>query len=146
MLKQGNDYTLEREKALADGMREVASELRLIDATDLVAYIRTEQFANISTLVNGSTELYFKPGTVRFGQSGDVDLNWGSAPSISLDMEFEHTGVSVYFRLLLQSVNAGVEINYITFANGSRDPDENTQRLITALADARLGAPVAAAG
>ncbi|HWB44675.1 MAG TPA: hypothetical protein VG900_04480 [Hyphomicrobiaceae bacterium] len=146
MLKQGNDYTLEREKALADGMREVASELRLIEATDLIAYIRTEQFANISTLVNCSTELYFKPGTVRFGQSGDVELNWGSPPSISLDMEFQHIGVSVYFRLLLQSVNAGVEINYINFANGSSDPDENTLRLIAALADARLGATVPAAG
>jgi hypothetical protein len=146
MLKQGNDYTLEREKALADGKSEDTYDLRLIYATHNNSYIPTEKFANNSSLLNGSTELYFKPGTVRFGQSGDVDLSWGSAPSIGLDMEFRHTGVSVYFRLLLQSVSAGVEINYINFANGSRDPDENTQRLIAALADARLGAPVAATG
>ena len=72
MRKQGNDYCRQREKVLADGIKEVASELRLIDATDLVAFIRTEQFGNIGALVSSSAELYFRPGTLRFGQSGDV--------------------------------------------------------------------------
>ena len=74
MLKQGSDYTLEREKALAEGLRDVASELRLIDAIDLVTFIRAEQFGNIKTLVNSSTELFFRSGTISFGLSGDVDL------------------------------------------------------------------------
>ena len=47
MLKQGRDYAREREKALAEGMRDVASELRLIDPADFIAFIRTEQFGNI---------------------------------------------------------------------------------------------------
>jgi hypothetical protein len=138
MQRQGNHYTYEREKALAEGLRDVASELRLIEATDLVAFIRTEQFANIGNLVNSSTELYFKPGTVRFGQSGDVSLKWGSAPTIMLDMEFHYARVNVYFRLLLESLQAGVEIHYINFEDGAADPDQNTQRLIAALANARL--------
>ena len=70
MQKQGKDYTCDREKALADGIKEVASELRLIDAADFVAFIRTEQFANIGNLVSSSTELYFKPDTIKFGLSG----------------------------------------------------------------------------
>ncbi len=90
MLKQGNTYTLQREKALADGLRDVAAELRLIDATDLIAFLRTEQFANIANLVNSSSELYFKPDTLSFGRSGDVQLKWGEAPAIGLDMEFHH--------------------------------------------------------
>ena len=57
MLKRGDIYTLQREKALADGLRDVAAELRLIEATDLVAFLRTEQFANIANLVNSSSEL-----------------------------------------------------------------------------------------
>jgi hypothetical protein len=32
--------------------------------------IRTERFGNIANLVNSSTELYYKPGTLRFGSSG----------------------------------------------------------------------------
>ena len=126
MLKPGNNTTLEREKALADGLRDVASELRLIDAADLIAFIRTEQFANIANLVSSSTELYFKPGTFNFGQSADIDVKWGAAPTIALDMEFHHMRVNVYFRLLLEALQAGIEINYISFEGGSADPDENT--------------------
>jgi hypothetical protein len=138
MLRQGNSYTLEREMALADGLRDVAAELRLIDAADLVAFIRTEQFANIANLVNSSTELYYRPGTLRFGRSGDIALEWGGVPTISLDMEFHHDKVSVYFRLLLEALQAGIEIDYIDFAAASPDPDENTRALIAAISAARL--------
>ena len=138
MQKQGRDYTYEREKALAEGIKEVASELRLVEVADFVAFIRTEQFANVANLVNSSTELYFQPGTVTFGLSGDIDLQWGSPPIVSLDMEFHHMQVNVYFRLLLDALHAGVEIDYITFDQGSADPDQNTQRLIDAIASARL--------
>jgi len=142
MLRQGNTTTYEREKALADGLKEVASELRLIDAADLVAYVRTGQFANIGVLVNSSTELYFKPHTLHFGNSGTVHLTWGGAPSIVLDMEFRYMHVSVYFRLLLEALQAGIEIDYISFEKGSDDPQANTQRMIEAIDAARL-APVA---
>src|SRR5215813_8395700 len=136
MHKQANHSTWECEKALADGLRDVASELRLIEATDLVAFIRTEQFANIANLVNSSTELYFKPGSVRFGQSGDVSLKWGGAPTIALDMEFHHARVKVYFRLLLEALQAGVEITYINFEDASADPAQNTRALVEAIASA----------
>jgi hypothetical protein len=139
MLRTGNTHAVDREKALAEGLRDVASELRLIDAADLIAFVRTEQFANIGNLVSSSTELYFKPGTVNFGQSADIDVKWGAAPSVALDMEFRHKRVNVYFRLLLQALQAGIEINYINFENGSDDPHENTRALIEAIADARLG-------
>ena len=138
MLKQGNTYTLQREKALADGLRDVAAELRLIEATDLVAYLRTEQFANIAHLVNSSSELYFKPNTLSFGRSGDVQLKWGEAPAIALDMEFHHSGVAVYFRLLLQALQAGVDIHYIVFSDSSADPEQNTLQLVEAITDARV--------
>lgn len=138
MLKQGRDYSREREKALAEGLRDVASELRLIDPADFIAYIRTEQFGNLRNLVNSSTEMFFKPGTICFGLSGEVDLPWGCAPCISLDMEFHHLNVSAYFRLVLQSLHAGIEISYVSFEGGSEDPDQNTRRLIEALEDARV--------
>jgi hypothetical protein len=138
MLRQGNTYTLEREKVLADGLRDVAAELRLIDAADFIAFLRTEQFANLANLVNSSSEMYFKPNTLTFGHSGDVHLKWGEAPAIGLDMEFHHLGVAVYFRLLLQALQAGVDIHFIAFAESAADPEENTLRLAEAIADARL--------
>jgi len=138
MLKQGKDYAREREKALADGLRDVASELRLIDAADYVAFIRTEQFGNIRNLVNSSTELFYKPGTIQFGLSGEVELEWGSSPCVALDMEFHHMGVAAYFRLILLAHQAGIEISYISFDGSSADPDKNTRRLVDAIEDARL--------
>jgi hypothetical protein len=141
MLRPSHICTLEREKALARGLREVASELRLIDAADLVAFIRTEQFGNIRSLVSSSTEMYFKPNTISFGRSGTLDLKWGGAPSITLDLEFHHMRVNVYFRLQLEALKAGVEIDYVSFEDGSADPVENTQRLVNAIADARLEPP-----
>ncbi len=139
MLKQGREYAQEREAALAEAVKEVASELRLIEAGDLVAYLRTEQLGNVRSLVNASTEMYFKPGTLRFGLTGQAEVAWNSAPRIVLDMEFHHRRINVFFRLLLENDEAGVEIDYLSFGSGAdRNPDENTRRLLEALADARI--------
>jgi hypothetical protein len=146
MLDQRKDHTYLRERALGEGLGDVASELRLIDVVDLVSYIRHEQFANVGDLVNSAVERFFKPETLRYGQAADVDLQWDSEPVVSIDMEFHHRSISVYFRLLLEAFRAGVEINYITFGGANRDPSLNTERLIDAIADARLLPPPVAVG
>jgi hypothetical protein len=138
MMKQASKCTFEREKALGHGVRELASELRLVEPTDYVTFVRGERFANIANLVASSAELFFKPGTIFFGHSGEVDLRWGEPPSVVLDMEFRHLHVNVYFRLVLEACRAGVEITYVSFEGASDVPDDNTRRLVEAIADARL--------
>jgi len=138
MLRQNCAYAHEREKVLADGLKEVAAELRLIEPADLVAFLRTERYGNIQTLVSSATEMYFKPGIISFGLAGRVDLRWDGNPSISLDMEFHHRRIDVYFQLLLESEQAGVDIHYISFGGASPDPHENTARLASAVANARI--------
>ena len=138
MLKDVSEVR-QREIAMADAVREVASELRLIEPVDLVAYIRAERFANIDQLVNSSTELFYKPGKILFARSADVVMKWGEAPIVVLDMEFSHRQIQVYFKLKLEDSQAGVEIDYIKFGQPSADPSENTRSLIRAIADARLG-------
>jgi hypothetical protein len=145
MLRQGCAYAQEREKVLADGLKEVAAELRLVDPADFVAFIRTERYGNIRTLVNSATEMYFKPGIISFSLAGRVDLRWDGTPSIILDMEFHHQKIDVFFQLLLESSEAGVDIHYISFGANTLAPEENTARLASAIADARiplLAAPV----
>jgi hypothetical protein len=88
--------------------------------------------------VNSSTEMFFKPGTIQFGLSGEVELDWNSSPCVALDMEFHHHGVAAYFRLVLLARQAGVDVSYISFEGGSANPDENTKRLSNAIADARI--------
>lgn len=138
MLRQNCAYAQERERVLAEGLKEVAAELRLIEPADLVAFVRTERYGNIRTLVNSATELYFKPEIISFGLAGRVDLRWDGHPSISLDMEFHHRRIDVFFQLLLESAQAGVDIHYISFGATSPDPHENTARLASAIADARI--------
>jgi hypothetical protein len=133
-----DDHALARAKVLGDGIRDMAGELRLIDVADLIAYIRTERFANIEDLVNSSAELFFKEGTVSFAWGGDLDVKWGLPPTIVLGMEFRHMSVTVFFDLSLKYINGGVEIYHICFDNPSDDPEVNTRRLAEAIADARL--------
>ena len=109
---------------MAESIRGVASDLRLIDLPDLVSYLKTGQIASIGSLVQASIELSFKPETLTFGHAGDVYLEWGSLPRVLLDMEFHHQSVHVYFRLILEAEEAGVEITYISFEGESVGPGE----------------------
>jgi hypothetical protein len=130
-------HTFVRERALAEGMKELAADLRLIDVVDLVAYIRRGQHANMNDLVASAAELFFKENTLRYGWAADIELKWGSAPSIKLDMEFQHRNVSVFFKLVLEALNAAIDIHYISFTDFSGEPDRATELLIEAIADAR---------
>jgi hypothetical protein len=138
-------HTRAREKALADGLKDVAAELRLVDVVDLITFIRTENHPNIGDLVNSSVELFFKEDTLRYGWAAEVDLKWGSTPSIMLDMEFRHLRVTVFFKLILESLHAAVDLHYVSFESPSPNPGDNTSHLIRAIADAKLPARAARA-
>lgn len=131
-------YSTEREKIVAEALRPVATELRLIDAADLVALLRYERWGNLSDLVSSAAELYFLPGTVRFGVGGDYNLDWNSVPEILLDLEIKPDGVSIYAKLSLTDELAGIDISHIAFHDPSDDPHRNTAFLAQSLANARF--------
>jgi hypothetical protein len=126
------------EKIIAEGVVDVATELRLADVSDLMLFIRCDQSANIEDLVNSSTELYFKNGTLKYALVAGCSIRWEASPTILLDMEFRHAGVSVFFRLVLSQSRAAVQIIDIFFDEEGLDRDVKTQRLIDAMADAKL--------
>ena len=129
-------YSAVREEILAKAIGPLASELRLIDAADLISLLRLEYHANISDLVSSAAELYFHPGTVNFGVGGDYHLDWDTHPSVTLDLEIKPRGVTIHAQLTLQAEKASVEINYISFLSPSANPDENTRYLERSLQDA----------
>lgn len=138
MLNVRNKHAADREKVLANGIKEVVAELRLVEVADYVAFLRMDALGNIADLVESSAQLYLRPGALRFADGGDVHLGWGTVPTIDLDMEFRAPEVTVHFRLALSATNAAVHINYIAFAEPDTDPDINTERLAAAVAAARL--------
>jgi len=134
------------EKIIADGIVDVATELRLADASELMLLIRNNQEANIADLVNSSTELYFKPGALKYALSAGCTVRWDCAPTIGLDMEFRHGPVCAFFRLLLGRSRACVDVIDIIFDEKGLDQAGKTQRLADAVADARLPARQAKVG
>jgi hypothetical protein len=126
------------EKIIAEGIVDVATELRLADVSDLMLFIRCEQTANIEDLVNSSTELYFRNGTLKYALVAGCSVRWDSSPTILLDMEFRDAGVSVFFRLVLSQSRAAVEIIDIFFDEKGLDSEDKTQRLVEAVANAKL--------
>ena len=134
-------HVLMREKALAEGVKDVATELRLVDVGDLIAFVRMGQYATIQDLVDSSVELFFKPGALTYAWAADLQVSWTTPPIIFLDLEFRHLAVTVFFSLALRPGSASVQIHDVRFENPSPDPEDNTRQLAAAIADARLDGP-----
>ncbi|HLX99212.1 MAG TPA: hypothetical protein VKR62_10970 [Roseiarcus sp.] len=126
-----------RERIIADALVGVASELRLTDAAELMAMVKNDQAANIADLVNSSTELFFKRGTLRYALSASFRAPWDATPSVEIDMEFRHARVCAFFRLTIGERRAGVEITDILFEEPGLDDFAKTERLSAALKSAR---------
>ncbi len=136
--QQSDDHSMLRAKAIADGIKDVAAELRLTNVADLISFIHFEQFNNIRDIVNSSMELYFKHGTLSYGCFADYELEWDRPPAILLDLDFRHQEVAVTFNLTLHAAHASVAIRSMSFGAESEGPDADTRRLVAAIADARL--------
>ncbi|WP_179864829.1 MULTISPECIES: hypothetical protein [Sinorhizobium] len=138
MILKKCEFSEKRERLVAEAIRPVATELRLIDAADFIALLRFESYASLADLVESAAELYFLPGTVNFGLGGNYNLDWNTCPEIILDLELKPRGVTVYARLVLAGEAAGIEISHINFQHPSTDPDENTAFLARSLEEAKF--------
>lgn len=130
-------YSSQRERILAEAISPVATELRLLDAADLISLLRFEYYGSIADLVTSAAELFFHPGTVNFGLGGNYTLEWGGKPEVVLDLEIKPRGVTVYAQLTLAEHHAGIDISHIAFQEPSADPDENTAFLERSLRESR---------
>ena len=128
----------EREQIIADALVGFASELRLTDAAELMSMIKNDHAANLADLVNSSTELFFKSGTLRYALSASFKAPWDATPTVEIDMEFRHAAVCAFFRLTIGQRCAGVEIQDILFEEQRLDDFAKAKRLSHALETARL--------
>src|SRR5579872_5691343 len=137
-LKAGRTNFRPFEKIIAESIVDVATELRLADVSDLMMFIRCDQAANIEDLVNSSTELYFRNGTLRYALAAGCSVRWDALPTILLDLEFRNDAVTVIFRLVLSQSRAAIEIIDIFFEETNLPLEVQTQRLIAAVVDAKM--------
>ncbi|MCW6507351.1 hypothetical protein [Lichenifustis flavocetrariae] len=125
-------------RILVDGLQDVLQELHAIDLLDLVSFIRFSQYTAIEDLLQSSTELFFKEGTLTFAWNASVEMDWGDVPTVTLAMEFSHLTVSVFFDLSLRAMDQVVRVEGILFDPDCRDPLEKLKRLSRAVSDAHL--------
>lgn len=128
---------LDGERIIANALIEVASELRLTDVAELINLIRNDQEANLADLINSSTELFYRSGTLRYALSATFSAPWNATPQVALDMEFCHQNVSAFFRLTIGERRAAIEITDILFDEKGLDDGVKTERLVAAFASAR---------
>jgi hypothetical protein len=131
-------HSLDREVIVADAIKEVVSELRLVDVADYVAFIHLEQFANVADIVDSAAELYFQPGTLRLGNGGEVHIDWAGGAKVVLDLELKPSGATIYFTLGLTDRHASVDVNYVAFEQPAAEPEANTAFLVEALEQSRI--------
>jgi hypothetical protein len=140
-MKARSTETCASERIIAEGIVDVASELRLLEVPELVAMIRRDESLNIADLVNSSTELYFRSGALRYASCADYHVQWDAAPVIILGLEFCSPPVSVFFRLLIGQSSASVELLRESYGQEDLDEDSKHEILSAAIANARLHAP-----
>lgn len=133
----GSTGNVALEKALADALVDVASDLRLVPAEDFIAFVRTDQAANIAAIVSSSAELYFKPGTLRYARACEAAASWDGNPVISIAMEFSHQPVWACFRLILEARHASVQLDYLSIDAADAHTGA-AAHLVAALQAARL--------
>jgi hypothetical protein len=131
-------HTESREIIVANAIRDVVAELRMIDVGDYIAFMRMECFANVSDIVDSAAEMFFMPGTLRLGHGGEAQVAWKGDPRIVLDLELRPQGATVYFTLTLSADEAAVNINYVSFEAVGAEPVDNTVFLERAIDQARI--------
>ena len=133
--------TASRAEILAEALVEFVADLSLVEASDMMDYIRGHKWATIADLVQSSSELWFRDGTLLFACMGDFDVDWQKPPSISLELEFQNEGVSAFFSLRLGRPTCLVELKAVWFACPPSDEAGATDLFAQAVADARLSPP-----
>lgn len=127
-----------REVIVAEAIKDVVGELRLVDAADYIAFIRLEHFATVADIVDSAAEMFLMPGTLRLGHGGEAHVTWADPARIVLDLELRPPGAVVYFALTLDASTASVEINYVSFERPDANPQANTAFLQAALDRSRI--------
>ena len=131
------DVDRQRAALLADALSGMVAELRLIEPGDMIGYIRSGQWANIADLVQSSAELHFEEGALTFGGTADFAVDWGTPPSISLDLEFQWHALSAFFTLFLDRFDGLVELKSVWYPHEPDSTNAGTAALAKAVRSAR---------
>ena len=139
MLHHDEENRAPHEKVLVDAVRDVVSELLLLDLTHLICCVGTQRMKPVQALIDSAIELYFNPGCLQFSNSGHALLCWTGGIKLSLDFEFAGDDIRIYFTVVLQPRMATIQINYLWLGEDAVElsASQRVERTAVALANAR---------
>ncbi|MGI6246102.1 MAG: hypothetical protein ACOYJQ_10075 [Pseudochelatococcus sp.] len=107
-----------------------------MDRSFLISSIAEGDHDAINDIVDSSSEMFFKPGTLCYAFGSRLAERYNAAPAVSLDMRFSHKFVIVSFSLHLDDGFAGVALRDggLRFSKSATALD----RLSDAFFDARI--------
>ena len=132
------DICLELEPHVASAIASLAAELRLVDISDYIAYLRMEQFSCIADIVREAADLYFTPGFVRFDMDGEASADWGAAPEVTLMLVIDSARAKAHVALKLCTDHAEVKLGYVNFSEDLQARDDKTWLFIDDIAGNRI--------
>ncbi|WP_342151292.1 hypothetical protein [Methylorubrum sp. SB2] len=124
------------EEIFANALRDFIGELCLVDGGVLIGWIRGQHHGNIADVVASSAELFFKDSVLTYADGADVCLDFGRSMQVVLDLEFSAQPLTVFFKLVLDEMFAGVAIQRIVAEDAAALCLDG---FATALAQARVG-------
>ena len=133
------DICLELEPHVASAIASLAAELRLVDISDYIAYLRMERFSCIADIVRDAAELYFTPGFVEFGMDGEVAAEWGAAPEVTLMLVINSARAKAHVALKLCTDHAEVKLGYVNFAAAFEARHDRVRLFLDDIADNMTG-------
>ncbi len=98
------------ESEIAQAIKPVLCELRLVDVVDYIEYIRSEKHQNIADIFISSSEQYFAPGFLSYREAGSMTVTWKQAPTIRLEASISTPIAAYRFAVHLQDETAFVEM------------------------------------
>ena len=129
------------EHATLWAIKDVISELKLVDAGHLISYVFTDSHANIRDLLASSSELFLKADTLHYRGEAVAELDWASPPKILLEMEFRHQDLTARFALRLMGEISDISIESVRYADGTDGSQCDIERYVSVLKDALIREP-----
>ena len=125
------------EKMLGESIRPFMAEMFLVNAGIMASYIYSGRDGNVGDIVDSSSEMLQHPEYLRYAREAAVSVDWETAPTIALRMEFVHDTLTALFDLVFDAKSVGIEILGIEYRDDVADPADGFERFVQAVSDLR---------
>lgn len=110
MTKRSKNSIQEAERLICMNIKSFIVDFCLIDKAFLIENIINSNHHILNDVIESSSEMFFKPGTLSYNYNARLSERHNAVPSICIDMRFSHKHVLFPFFLHIEDNYAGVSL------------------------------------